>query len=133
MGEHRPSALSCDAPSGVALTRPSGGFVVEGGTMFHSTIEAQYAVMSDVEVVLEFSKAIGEVGDDDEVTERLYWLLGEALERWAPEVEWAEAEHQHAYDKNRERELVDHREALDRRAHLRRVLRDALPRENGDA
>src|SRR4051794_27936984 len=86
--------------------------------------EAHYAALTDVEVVHELSDVIARV-DDDDLSGQLYFLTGELLERFAPEVE-REANMQELEkwpgDDLRDREIVDHDEALARRAKLRSLL-----------
>lgn len=84
----------------------------------------QYVRMGDVELVRKLNAAIGEV-DDDKVSDALYWLTGEILERWAPEVEWASTELDYAHDKNRERELQAHAEVIAQRQKARTIYSTA--------
>jgi hypothetical protein len=90
-------------------------------------VARRYVRMDDVELVQELYRTIGEL-DDQEAGDRLYWLNGEILERWAPEVEWAEVERSYADDKDKDGELAAHAEALKQRRLMRDVYRKANER-----
>ncbi len=91
-------------------------------------MEAKTAAMTDVELIRELWEAIGRV-DDQSVGDDLYWLTGEIIERWSPDTELAAHERDYTFDPNREKEIDDHRRALERRARLRAVLSDFRSRE----
>ncbi len=84
----------------------------------------QYLRMGDVELARKLDATIGEI-DDDDLSDRLYWLTSEMLERWAPDVEWASIEIQYAHNTNRENELRDHAEAVAKRREARAIYQAA--------
>jgi hypothetical protein len=87
----------------------------------------RYVRMGDVELVQELFATLGTL-EDDPRADRLYWLTGEVLERWAPEVDWAETEFGYRHDKNAADELKAHAEALKRR----RLMREVYAKANED-
>jgi hypothetical protein len=62
--------------------------------------------------------------EGDELGDVLYWFTGEILERWAPEVLLAASELDYTHDKNKDTEMGDVRNWLERRVRLRKLLRD---------
>ncbi len=54
---------------------------------------AELVRLTDAELVSRTYAAVGEHIPDEEALDEVYWLLGEAFERWAPEAEWADREH----------------------------------------
>lgn len=54
--------------------------------------EAELTALSDELLVQRVYELVGQVGSlDDSLASELYWHLGEAFERFAPAVEWADA------------------------------------------
>jgi hypothetical protein len=88
--------------------------------MTYLATEAMYAAMTDVEVVHELWRAIGVVEDDDLMGEP-YYLTGELLERFTPDLE-REATGRDYSDDERDLEMPAHEESLARRAELRSML-----------
>lgn len=97
--------------------------------------EAEMIALSDVELGRRFHQAAQEVNrvtDDHAITDRLYWLLTEAFERWAPDAEVALQEAYAAETwpedgEQRARELAAHRASMFRRASAREARADAEP------
>jgi hypothetical protein len=84
--------------------------------------EARFAAMTDIEVIRQIWTKIGEI-EDDRLSDELYRLTGELLERYVPELEVEATALDYAHDKHRASELESHDEALGRRARLREILR----------
>jgi hypothetical protein len=82
--------------------------------------EAKYAAMTDVEVIRTLWDEIGKLKEDHD---HFYWLTGEIIERWSPEIEMEATKLDHVHDENREHELADHAKALESRAALWAHLR----------
>ena len=88
------------------------------------SIEARLGVLTDVEVIRELWDVIGRL-DDSELSDQLYWLTGEIIERWSPQAEMAATWADYEFDKNRDREMEAHEKSLKRRADLRAALMQA--------
>lgn len=92
------------------------------------TTELAYVAMSDTDLVEATYKLVGVL--EDELGDRLYWHIGELLERFAPDLERASTEAQYAEDDNRENEIAACFASIDRRAEAREVFRGARRRQH---
>ena len=90
--------------------------------------EATYAALTDLEVVRELWKKIGRV-DDDDLSGELYYLSGELLERFTPDLEREATAAQYGDQTERNAEMEAHEESLARRAELRSLLVPLAERE----
>lgn len=84
--------------------------------------EREYVAKSDLELVESTYDLVRESKYND-LSDRFYWHIGELLERFAPDVEWAHIEKHYADDTNRENELAACRESIERRAAARDLFR----------
>lgn len=81
-----------------------------------------FVVMSDLDLVEATYGLVGTI-KGDELADRLYGLIGEILERFAPDAEWAHIEKDYEDDDNRENELAACRESIERRNAARELFR----------
>ncbi|MGH2715413.1 MAG: hypothetical protein ACRDM7_16280 [Thermoleophilaceae bacterium] len=105
--------------------------------------ELEVVRMTDEELVRDLFATVRNV-DDAEIMDRLYWLIGEALERWAPDLErrdhmLAQFEEVRDFESSKteedaEAEIEAHEKELARRAELRSKFRRIYdPRGDEDA
>jgi hypothetical protein len=85
-------------------------------------MDARTAAFGDAELVREIYFLVEQIEDDRPGAE-LGELFSEALERFAPEAEWAYIERQYENDDNRESELAACREGMESRRQTRELLR----------
>lgn len=67
--------------------------------------ELKLILLDDLELVERLYKTIDNL-PDDETSVELYWLVGEVLERFCPEVEWQASVRLRHFDPNREPECA---------------------------
>ncbi len=92
----------------------------------HGLTEDNVLAMNDAELVAQVYKWVGHVPNDHLLThDALYRLIGEAFERFIPELEWANVEQGHADDPDGEREIEASWRAFRRRQGAR-MLKQAL-------
>jgi hypothetical protein len=88
--------------------------------------EAPVLRMTDDELVEELWKVVGAV--EGEVSDSLYQLIGELIERKAPELEIRSLERMYRGEANGNAEIEAAREGMERRAKAREAFASAFER-----